>query len=1732
MAQTMIKLGKVRQNPEIIGNKSIHKDFIEKSIPEWLARSPLKRVGALKGTRLDIPDWYRTASESLHEATGSALKETWNSQNAIDQMLEGLQDVYAFGKRLLQARLKAKYGIEDDVEKTFVRLYWQTGLVAPGFKIRTVSLLDAALHNFSDSEVFHSDSMFISQPDTRGHFDVKGSTLGKMNIKQFVELCRDLDIGAKHSRYLRRSLLPIDGLAQVVLQRKVVKSQKDAMRTAAQLALMKKDIDESAHGIVMSIINEQKELHWAGKRVSCYSLGMLGVALSGVFVIAADEQSGREFDPVIAYVPHDPEHPLKVYASGADFTNELIRQLRENVRPGAEATLVRVTLEGAQPARAESYQHFFTQFVAHKERGRFLAKLNERLRKVKRHETQPGEGQPAWREEDIQKPNLEFKFQRFEVDLDNRFDGDFWQYLYRQSINKILNDAREVAISTAYADRMARWAWWDNLEKIAAQALNVALLVVTPFVPFLGELMMAYTAYQLASDIVEGFMDLALGLGTEAAEHLVGVVESVVQLGLFAAGAEIGKLILPKLSTVLEQAIAVESPKGKRLWYPDMDPYAQRNLALPADSKPDELGLHHHEGKKILPLDGKHFELKEEPQTGQYRVQHPDRADAYQPAVRHNGEGALVIEGEEPRSWDEQTLMRRLGPSVNSFNDTELMQIRAISGTEEGELRGMYVENEPLPPLLADTIHRYNVLEAVDLVKDQIRSGQPMDPSSYWFEQMVTDFESWPSNRALEVFQQSDLTGPSHKYGKADADTQSTLKISLGDVMSGKLPEQVVNFLDEGELKALLGPDVPRDQQVQQLRNQLADYVEGRKSDVFNNIYRFRERPGNANLRILQREFPDLPRSVAEQVLARADVAEQAVITDEGHIPLRLKNLARELQFEARAARAYEGFYQNTLFTPETERLSLRALAIYSDALTDLRIDVRSGTSDGPLRSSVGAEKASTVRQLVRDENGLYEVFDAQGKKLRNSGDFFEAILYSLPAQKRAELGLRLGQGPQLKEWLMEQVLAPTDRRVALAQPPVRLTPDMQNSVLVKGPVISRISKWRQDRIRDQRLRALYPRHTDEELSAVAQALSTDSSITLETLEQERTQLTGQLSEWEASFQDSSFWADTRRQFSKALLNAWEAPSRVFRDEAGYRRGVRLQVPNVEMDLLLQEFPRLTANFRKVTSLNLSGRHFNESHNAFLELFPKLEALGLAGNQLERVPDAIGKMRNLQHLDLSSNKISLMPEEVAQLREMRRLRDLWLNNNPGLTVVPDISQMPDLRELDLSGTSVQEWPVGLFASPRDQSFRLELNNTSIKQVPEVAPGSEKAETIARTRLDRKKLDIDQQTRFADYRESVGLDPERTYEPRGDSSFWLEDIFAERRERQKLWNSLEHEHGSQGFFEVIKQLEEPDHFETVEDQVTYEENRDDLTRRVWRMLEAVSYDDALRDRLFKNASFPGLCADGGAGIFNDMGIDVLASEHNRYYLPEQRELKQAVLAKGAARRKHLDEVIKGDIAHRIKPVAEGGLGQHFRGQIVDGVPERQGLLEVEIYLAYHTRLADSLDLPWLSDHMTYRRQALVTQTQIDLAEEKVLAMGEGDGLVNKMLLESYWENCLKEQYGTELQAYRERNDGQYESLDDLLSAHNDWINSQHLSPESKAQLKNRLETLASELSEIGVTQAEVLSDVPISQARSDELLNKLGYQRDEMLRQLTRDALQRGQRVRNRDVSVSDSESSD
>ena len=68
-----------------------------------------------------------------------------------------------------------------------------------------------------------------------------------------------------------------------------------------------------------------------------------------------------------------------------------------------------------------------------------------------------------------------------------------------------------------------------------------------------------------------------------------------------------------------------------------------------------------------------------------------------------NGAGAYVIEGELPRTWDDATLLRRIGPSVENLSDAQLETARQISGTDPGELRRMYVDNQRPPVCLTTT---------------------------------------------------------------------------------------------------------------------------------------------------------------------------------------------------------------------------------------------------------------------------------------------------------------------------------------------------------------------------------------------------------------------------------------------------------------------------------------------------------------------------------------------------------------------------------------------------------------------------------------------------------------------------------------------------------------------------------------------------------------------------------------------------------------------------------------------------------------------------------------------------------------------------------------------------------------------------------------------------------------------------------------------------------------------
>ncbi|MBN2990434.1 hypothetical protein JWR97_02150 [Pseudomonas cedrina subsp. fulgida] len=483
----------------------------------------------------------------------------------------------------------------------------------------------------------------------------------RMSIEQFAQLCRELDLGARYQTQLQHHLLPADPVARQALQSEVITSQQAALDRAAHLALLKQDIDAPTFALVQLIVQGKPTV------MQCYRLSLRGTWLTGILLVAANLESARAPVPILAYIPNDPQGALKHYANSHAFMNALNEKLRD-----------------------PDYPLFFSQFVDQSQRGHFFSA-----------QTVPG---------------------TFAAE---RIDADLWPYLYQRSLDKILNDAQELAVPTQLADKREFWAWWDNFSRIVTGIFDAALFVVTPFVPLLGELTLAYTAYQLLDEVVEGVLDLAQGHALEAARHLVEVVETVVQLGAFGVGGQLAR------SAFVDQLKAVEVNGRTRLWNPDPRPYRQPDVKLAQDASADERGLYPHEGQTLLPVDEHYYAVQHDPADGSYRLRHPSRADAYAPPLTYN---------DTPRAWSNRQLARSLG----DFSEPQAEQILATSGIDHGVLRAARADNTT-PALLAHSVKRFTLNQQAHQLPKRLRAGQAIDDDTYWSPHMARELSGWPA---------------------------------------------------------------------------------------------------------------------------------------------------------------------------------------------------------------------------------------------------------------------------------------------------------------------------------------------------------------------------------------------------------------------------------------------------------------------------------------------------------------------------------------------------------------------------------------------------------------------------------------------------------------------------------------------------------------------------------------------------------------------------------------------------------------------------------------------------------------------------------------------------------------------------------------------------------------------------------------------------------------------------
>ena len=334
----------------------------------------------------------------------------------------------------------------------------------------------------------------------------------------------------------------------------------------------------------------------------------------------------------------------------------------------------------------------------------------------------------------------------------------------------------------------------------------------------------------------------------------------------------------------------------------------------------------------------------------------------------------------------------------------------------------------------------------------------------------------WPADCALRVYQQPDLRGPARTYGNAGASPERTLNVSLGEVMAGNLPDRLTAFLDEAQLEQLLGAKVPKEEQVQALRNRLDEQVLGRSAEISDYTYRLREASPDPRVQQLQRQYPALPTAIAERLVAHAAKRELEALDNQQRLPLSLKTRAREYAFETLAVRAYEGFYQKERLSPDTEKLALNALFEHSDGDNDLRVEIRDGAFDGPLRCSVGPAEAANVRILLRDERGRYDIHDGSHRPLFEALDLYESLLRVMPAQARREPGYVPGQGQALRKWLIVRTEAAQERRDMLLKPSIRPVPTQETVFMMHS------FKWfRSPETIQQRVQALYPTLSERE---------------------------------------------------------------------------------------------------------------------------------------------------------------------------------------------------------------------------------------------------------------------------------------------------------------------------------------------------------------------------------------------------------------------------------------------------------------------------------------------------------------------------------------------------------------------------------------------------------------------------------------------------------------------------
>ena len=1313
--------------------QSLHADFLQKASPDWLINASARQREGVNSVDPAKPDWYRRASRDQRKAVGDAVTASLAAQTRLHKVMSNFQDIDSFAAPLLTKALKDRFNVTLDVSKTWLVLNKpvEIGIFAIDidfFEVLKLPLLQAALHNFEAREcksgAFHETSGFRSETSKPG-------TLAPLNthltVEQFTGLCRSLDIGEKYQAYLKDFLHPRDAVAEHVLRDKFIDAHKTALHAAAELALVKGDIGREDYASIRSILNGELAPRQGQRQIWFRDLGLMGRRMTGCVMFTICEKY-RYSDDAILYIPGDPYHPLKRYKG-----REIATMFKQRFT-APDATQ-------AHPADPNSYQRFFSQFVAYADRPRYFGQftddtpnrtfsqklapyeplLNEFFKALNPinaaligiHELPPA---PPVEQVPNADPYLN------PVDLSRKGGGiwsdniDLWNYQFEQHRDRLIADARSHAVPTADVDAKVR------SEKLAT-LLNIGMLVlmgVSMFVPVLGEVMMVVMAGQLLEETLEGAIEWSEGDRKAAKAHLIDVAQNLALIALMAgAGKGLARLTAARSTPVIENLHPVEMPDGTtRLWKPDLSGY-ESPVTLDENAVPNALGQYKSGEKNCIRLDGKTYQQTYDESLKAWRIQHPSDPQAYQPPLTHNGAGAWRYTLERPQVWDRLTLLRRIGHRTDPFADEQLLTMADVAGVSDNALRKMHLDNALPPPELADAMQLFNAERDAGLIVEQAAGTQAVDSRLMHLLPLLPDMPRWPFGRRLQIFDSPDFSGRAIGYGTKRGG-KAPIRISRAEVLNGELPARILAALDEAETVRLLGgePARVRASRAQEFSRQIADYASAHQPALFDSLLKAND-PVDPRAAKLQRVVPGLTGREATAALGQADAEELARLDSAAKVPSHLQELGRWYRQQGRLTRALAGLRSETMASPDSRHLALQTLGRLPGWSDDVRLEIREGSISGPMLDAIGSETASAHKYLVK-HGDAFQADNERGEPLNSiphTGDnFFSSLMHALPDPARHALGFpSVGQSIELQNAIIERALAERSQSARILRagaaekpwfkPPQRIAPKLLGyPASGDGPGPNPALTGH--------VQSVYPGLTDVQ----ARGFILEQWRLGKTDQQIFHLLNNRLSEWRELETALDQWMmsqnlrlrSARDEFVSVVQNikdCWRNAPLAEHDPRAARLTLISDAP----------LPSLAADFSHVRELTLRVPVVGDT----LAAFPNVEKLALTARvaEFDKVLATLKTLRHMTRLKLST---PITGQVATRLRELTRLEELELHctasgMNPVVPMTLEVGGLRQLRRLEIGSPQMHQWPHGVLDLPRLE--RLNLRSTAINTLP-------------------------------------------------------------------------------------------------------------------------------------------------------------------------------------------------------------------------------------------------------------------------------------------------------------------------------------------------------------------------------------------------------------------------------